>query len=72
MLELLNGGEGVLLDGGVVFDEDELRVFAFGEVGEGLGGWIGGIAVCGDDDLGGLRGLFFSCGFPAMAGLLNG
>ena len=38
VLELLDGGEGVLLDRCVVFDEDEVSVFASGEVEEGLGG----------------------------------
>lgn len=38
LLELLDGGKGVLFDGGVVFYEDEVGAFAFGEVGEGFGG----------------------------------
>ena len=32
LLECFDGGEGVLFDGGVVFDEDEGDVFSFGEV----------------------------------------
>lgn len=51
LLKFLDGGEGVLFDGGVVFDEDEVGAFAFGEFGEGFGGGIGGVAVCGDDGL---------------------
>ena len=38
LLQLLDGGKSVFLNGGIVFDEDEVAVFAFGEVGEGFRG----------------------------------
>ena len=36
LLKFLNGRKSVLFDGGVVFDEDEVGVFASGKVGEGF------------------------------------
>ena len=55
LLELLDGLEGVRLDGCVGLDDDQLTIRARGNVGEGLRRDVLGIAIGGDDNVVRLR-----------------